>query len=224
MRFLIFNCLILASLSYLLTAQPGDSFSSWAKEFPDEFEKKFDSHFSQNLEQQVFNKSSLISEAEKKVNSETDRGVIEGPEQLANKITNEESIKKLIDDAIKESNQTISPKTDQNENKVVVSQLDKSIVSRGNAASPLLDTEQITVKNLNGEQTSMRDDVAIGEDFKNLEQSIQSGATINAVKSSKDVQKNIDEQQTFMSGQQRQIALTQLMQDMEMFYAEKLAR
>ena len=222
MRFLIFNCLIIASLSYLLTAQPGDSVTSWMREFPGEFEKKFDSHLNQTLsskdaspvEKEVhFNDvSNMASIEKKKVNSAEKSGAY----------SDQEYIKQLIDEAIKQKNQSqlvVNNTTDD----VPVHNLkaEESFAESKSGAQKTNSTSFIKEENL------VRDDSTIGNEFKTLELGIKSGiqeSNALAENVNDNQKKGETKQHLFMTGSQRQLALSQLMQDMEMFYAETLAQ
>ena len=223
MRFLIFNCLIIASLSYLLTAQPGDSISSWAKEFPNEFEKKFDSHFSQTSAQQSMTELELASAPEEKVDSAPTSDVTENSKQLANNSSDIEFIKKLIDDAVENSTQTLLKKDKIVENDVEVSQVDQSVFEKHSVVASKKETEEKISDNPKNEKALLRDDISIGEDFRTLEKNVQDQSSFVVSRSTKDQKITADKKQPFMTTQQRQHALSLLTQDMEMFYAKKLA-
>ena len=223
MRFLIFNCLIIASLSYLLTAQPGDSISSWAKEFPNEFEKKFDSHFSKTSAQQSMTELELASVPKEKVDSAPTNDVTENSKQIANNSPDVEFIKKLIDDAVENSTQTLLKKDQLVENDVEVSQVDQSVLKKHSVIAPKADIEEKVSDNSKNKKALIRDDISIGEDFRTLEKNVQDQSSIVVSRSTKDQKITADKKQPFMTTQQRQHALSLLTQDMEMFYAKKLA-
>jgi len=250
MRFLIFNIMVLASLAYLVTASPGTSPTQWARQFPDMFKTALDGHIDEHLgskstampelpaelkkgsQQVVKNLKQTYQQVMPETSAQPKIGKDAGPKQP------ETDLQKLVEKTVNQAMEKAAKKAQPKEQLVKQEELQTPIATAKQDTAPAIIKDK-AVADLDENQSAAtvaqkpaqqkketQTDAELEAAFSSLMADKAQLPEQNAVVAS--YQKGSDtsaaQSPQFMTSGQRQSSLARVMQDMELFYLERVMR
>lgn len=238
MRFLIFNLLVLSSLAYLVTAPPGMSPTKWAREFPGKLKNSIDVHAKEHLSDKTSFDDDIMQNMTQKLNdvskvaSKTGLTVIEKSKDIARldppvaAKMSPEDIEKLIKDTVAQTMNEASLKErhareSSEKEEVFVPMKTVKAEQNGMSKTSVKARQAKPLDTVDTNKSSEKSDAELEAAFNEM--------MVKPVNAPADepVMSQIDKQTSepqFMTTGQRQSYLAQVMQDMELFYLERVTR
>ena len=238
MRFLIFNLLVLSSLAYLVTAPPGMSPTKWAREFPEKLKNSIDGHAKEHLADKTSFDDDIMHNMTQKLNdvskvaSKTGLTVIEKSKDIARldplvePKMSPEDIEKLIKDTVAQTMNEASLKErharESSEKEEVSVPIKTAKVEQDGMSKTSVQARQAKpVETADTNKGSEKSDAELEAAFNEMMAIPVNAPTDEPVMSQ--INKQTSEPQ-FMTAGQRQSSLAKVMQDMELFYLERVTR
>jgi len=235
MRFLIFNLLVLSSLAYLVTAPPGMSPTKWAREFPDTFKNLLEGHVEEHLSEKTSLDKKGMPALSKKLEQATETAkqaeqilAEKGTEMLqADDKTDPIDIEQLIKDAVAQTMETVAA---QNQAAQANSAPQKVVMPAPQIAqtepvehqsAPVMPAQPKQAEIKTAQAQSGPSDAELEAAFNEMMAQPVDQAPGQAQTLQASEQKEVPQ---FMTTGQRQSSLAQVMQDMELFYLERVTR